>query len=138
MVYFWLAVVILLVIIEILTFNMVTIWFIASALFALGISFFIDEFIWQFGVFVILGTIFLITTRPLLLKKLAHKKVNTNLDRIVGMRGKVTKKIEIDDLGEVKVDGKIWFAYADELIEVEKIVIIEAIEGTKLKVKEVR
>ena len=61
--FFWLAIVILLGVIELVTVNLVTIWFIASALVSLVLSFFEIPFIVQFGVFVILGTVLLITTR---------------------------------------------------------------------------
>ncbi len=136
--YGWLVIVILLTIIEIMTTNLVTVWFVASALLALVSTFFIDNFVVQFAIFVIFGIIFLITTRPFLLN-LMHKNIEkTNIDRIVGMKGRVILSIPKDDVGEVKVDGKIWFAIADEPIALDAIVEILEIIGTKLKVKEVK
>ena len=51
--YFWLFVVILLGTIEVITADLITIWFIASAILALITSIFIDSFVIQFAVFVI-------------------------------------------------------------------------------------
>lgn len=136
--YIWLAVVILLIIVELSTVNLTTIWFVVSALVSLVMSIFGDNFNLEFWVFVIVGLVLLLTTRPLLLKLMHKNRVATNLDRIIGMQGKVIKDITKDSLGEVKVDGKIWFAYSDELIDINENVEILEINGTKLKVKGVK
>lgn len=135
--FFWLAIVILLGVIELVTVNLVTIWFIASALVSLVLSFFEIPFIVQFGVFVILGTILLITTRKMLQSKIDSFKQSTNLDRVIGTEGIVTEKITKHNNGEVKVDGKRWTAVSDKTIQEGKIVKIIKIEGVKLIVEEV-
>lgn len=135
--FFWLAIVILLGVIELVTVNLVTIWFIASALVSLLLSFFNIPFIVQFGVFVILGTILLITTRKALQKQVDSFKQSTNLDRVIGTEGVVTEKITKHNNGEVKVDGKRWTAVSDKTIQEGKIVKIIKIEGVKLIVEEV-
>ena len=135
MFYFWLALIIFLGIVEVATVNSTTIWFVISGLISLFLSFFVDEFIIQFGVFVILGIILLITTRKWLIKVLTPSKVSTNFDRIIGMTGIVTEKIEKNSLGEVKVDGKKWTAVSDKTIEVDSIVKVLEIDGVKLKVR---
>ena len=95
-------------------------------------------FIIQFAVFVILGTILLLTTRKTLQKKVDSFKVKTNLDRVVDKEGIVTEKITKHNSGEVKVDGKRWTAIADKTIQEGKIVKIVEIEGVKLIVEEVK
>ncbi len=137
MFYLWLIVIIVLTIIECMTVNLVTIWYVASALVSLILSLFIDSFLIQFGVFAILGTIFLLTTRKALNRLIKNKNEKTNLDRVIGMKGIVTEEIKKNDNGEVKVDGKRWTAYADKKIKVDSIVQILEINGVKLKVKEV-
>ena len=119
-----------------MTINLTTIWFVISGLFALLLSFFIDIFIVQFFVFVVLGLILLITTRPIFTKTLKQHKELTNLDRIVGMTGIVTESIKKNETGEVKVDGKKWTAYADKSIKKGSIVKILKINGVKIKVEE--
>lgn len=135
--FFWLAIILLLSFVEIITINLVTVWFIASGLVSLGLSFFDVPFVVQFGVFVVLGVILLITTRKTLTEKLNKNKQKTNLDRVVDMEGVVTEKITKYSPGEVKVDGKKWTAVANQTIEEGKIVKIIKIEGVKLIVEEV-
>lgn len=136
MFYLWLAIVILLTIVEFLTVNLTTIWFVISAILSMLLSFVVDNFFLQFSVFVIVGIVLLITTRPILQKWLSKNKEKTNIDRIIGMRGIVTEEILKNSIGEVKVDGKRWSAYADEKIKVNAIVKILEINGVKLKVEE--
>ena len=87
-------------------------------------------------VFVVLGTIFLLTTKKTFDKLLKEKHAKTNLDRIIGMKGIVTEEIDKNKNGAVKVDGKIWTAYSDKKIKVDSIVKILEINSTKIKVEE--
>lgn len=131
----WIGIIIFLAFIEISTINLVSVWFIASAVLSLILSFFIDSFYIQFLVFGVVGIILMITTRPLIMKYLHPKKVKTNLDRVIGMTGIVTEEIKKNVIGEVKVDGKKWSAVADKKIEVGSEVVVLEIDGVKLKVK---
>lgn len=135
--FIWLGVVILLTFVECMTVGLTTIWFVVSALVSLLVSLAIDNFVLQFGIFVVLGTILLITTRPFLLKFLKTKEEKTNFDRIIGMEGIVTEEIAKNKIGEVKVDGKRWSAVSDRKIEKDSIVTILSIDGAKVKVKKV-
>ena len=137
MVWIWLGLVITLTLIEVLTTNLVTIWYIASAIISLVLSLFIDSYLIQFAVFVIIGTVLLFTTRDYLVKLLVKKKEKTNLDRVVGMMGIVTEEITKKNSGEVKVDGKRWTAISDKKIKVDSTVKVLEIDGVKLKVEAV-
>lgn len=136
MFYIWLIIIIVLGIIEAMTVNLVSIWFIISGLFALITSFIFDNFLIQFAIFVVLGVLLLITTRDILEKKLVSKE-KTNLDRIIGMKGVVTEEIDMFQIGEVKVDGKAWSAVSNTKLEVGEVVKILRIEGVKLIVERV-
>ncbi|MBE6154911.1 MAG: NfeD family protein [Firmicutes bacterium] len=131
----WLIVIVLLTILEISTVNLVCVWFIVGALISLVMSFFIETFYIQFAVFVCLGLILMLITRPILIKKLVKKDVKTNLDRVIGMEAVVTEEITRFKIGEVKVDGKKWSATSDKKIEVGTTVIVESIDGVKLVVR---
>lgn len=134
MFYFWLSLIIFLGFIEAITINLVSIWFIVSGLLALVISFVTDNFVIQFGVFVIIGILLMLTTRKSLEKKLVQKE-KTNLDRIIGMKGVVTKKIDELQVGEVKVDGKYWSATSKEALPIGEVVRILKINGVKVEVE---
>lgn len=131
----WLIIVILLIFLEVITINLVSIWFIASGLVSLFLSFFTDSFLIQFAVFVILGLILMLITRPFFIKKMVKTDVKTNLDRVIGMEGIVTEEITKLKTGEVKVDGKRWSAISDQKIEVGTTIIVESIDGVKLVVR---
>lgn len=133
----WLIVIILLTLVEVMTINLTTIWFVISGIVSLILSLFIDSFMVEFAVFTIGGILLLIITRPILKKYLNQTKVSTNLDRIIGMEGIVTEKITKNINGEVKVDGKRWTAYADKKIDKDSIVKVLKIDGVKIKVEKV-
>ena len=131
----WLIVIVLLVFLEVSTINLVCVWFILSGLVSLILSFFIESFYILFAVFVLLGLVLMILTRPILIKKFKRKNVKTNSDRVLGMEGVVTEEINKLKIGEVKVDGKRWSAISDEKIEVGTTIIVESIDGVKLVVR---
>lgn len=137
MTWIWLGIVIVLILLEIATVNLVTIWYIASAIVSLVLSLFVKNFFIQFLVFVLLGTILLIATRNVLLKVVKQKKEKTNLDRVIGMEAIVTEEIKKNKPGEVKVDGKKWTAISNKKIAVDSIVKVCEIDGVKLRVEEV-
>lgn len=137
MFYVWLTIVVLLTIVEAMTVNLTTIWFVVSGLVAIGLSFVTDIFLIQFGVFVCLGMVLLIVTKPFVKKFLDSRDAKTNFDRIIGMNGIVIKEINDVDNGEVKVDGKIWTAYSDDSLKVNDKVKVLEISGSKIKVRKV-
>ena len=134
MFYIWLAIAVVLAIIEMSTVNLVSIWFIISSMLAMIISLFTDNIFIQMAIFVLGGTLLLILTKDAI-KKILPVKTKTNIDRIIGMKGIVTEKITKKTPGEVKVDGKKWTAVADETINTDETVEILEINSTKLKVK---
>lgn len=138
MFYVWLGIIILLTIVELLTINLTTVWFVISGIVALMLSFVTDNFLIEFGVFVVLGIILLVTTRPFFEKFLQVRSERTNIDRVVGMHGIVTQEIKRNQQGEVKVDGKRWTAYSSRKIKVGTMVEIIKIDGVKLEVQEIK
>ena len=134
MFYIWLAIAVVLAIIEMSTINLVSIWYIISSIVTMIISIFTDNVVIQVAIFVLGGTLLLLLTKDTI-KKILPVNTKTNIDRIIGMEGIVTKEITKKLPGEVKVDGKHWTAVADESIAEDTIVKILEINSTKLKVK---
>ena len=137
MMIYWLVIILILVIVEVVTINLTTIWYIVSGIIALISSIFTDSILIQFSIFVLIGTLLLVTTRKTLLIFFKNKNEETNLDRVVNMTGIVTEKIENSKYGEVKVDGKKWTAYSEKELEEGTLIKVLKIEGVKLKVKKV-
>lgn len=134
MFYTWLAIVVLLAILEMVTVSLVSVWFVLSGIIAMIASLFIKNITIQIAIFVILGIIFMVLTKKFVKKAIPNKE-KTNIDRIIGMKGIVTEKISKNHPGEVKVDGKIWTAIANSTIPVDSTVEILEINSTKLTVK---
>lgn len=132
----WLLIVIGLSAIELFTVNLVTIWFVASGIISLILAILNVSFYIQFAVFVLVGTLLLLTTRKALEKMINKTKQKTNLDRVVDMIGIVTEEITPNKSGEVKVDGKRWTAISNSEIAKGCNVRILKIEGVKLIVEE--
>ena len=131
----WIAAIVIFSIIELNTFNMVTIWFVTGSVAALISSLFGIDLIYQLWIFTIVTIISLIVTKPIVKKKIAVKKTSTNADRIIGMKGIVTESITNDKFaGKVKVNGQEWSAISVDGTEIKegKTVTVENIEGVKL------
>jgi len=58
----------------------------------------------------------------------------TNSDSIIGKQATVVSNIEIDDPGQVKIDGEIWRAESDKNIAKGKKVTIKSISGVTVRV----
>jgi membrane protein implicated in regulation of membrane protease activity len=134
--YSWLILFVVLIILELCTVNLTTIWFAFGALIAYVVSLFTNNITIQTTVFLAVSVITLILTRPIVKKYLLTKPSRTNADMLIGKIGIVTKEITKTDIGEVKIDGKYWSAKANKKIKEGSKVEILAIEGVKLIVLE--
>lgn len=135
----WIAVTIICIVIETLTFSLTTIWFGISAFVMVFLAFTPLPFVAQLLIFVVLALILLIFTRPVLKKKLSNKKIATNYERIIGQIGVVTKKITATEKGAIKINGMEWTAAVKEDICLEEgsKCTIEEIEGVTAYVKQI-
>ena len=134
----WLIVMILMLLIEAISFNLVTIWFAIGAIAAMITSLFTNNVDIQTAVFLVISIIMIATLRPFVNKVLKPKIIKTNLDNVIGKVGIVTEDINDTTWGEVKVEGKRWTAISNNYIKIGSKVEILSIEGVKLKVKEVK
>lgn len=135
MILIWFAVIILAGVIEALTMDLSSIWFSAGAFFALLLSIF-TEIIWlQVLVFIIFSVALLLGLRPIFRKYIKKNEIKTNADALVGKTAVCIKPILDGERGEVKIEGKIWTAIANEDINTNEKVVVLAIKGVKLVVR---
>lgn len=132
---YWFVTFIILLIIEIVTINLVSIWFAIGAIASMITSFFTNSIFIQLIVFIIVSLISLLITKPIIKKIKSKEIIPTNLDRVIGKSAIVTKEIKKDKYGEVKVLGSIWTACSDADIDLGEKVKVLSIEGVKLIVK---
>jgi membrane protein implicated in regulation of membrane protease activity len=110
----WVALTIILSIIEVFTLGLTTVWFAIAALVMVFMSFLPIPLIYQIMIFLTISAVLLIFTRPVALKKLKTGRVKTNVDSLAGKQVLVTKKIEEFEKGEVKLNGQIWSARSED------------------------
>lgn len=135
---FWLVLFVVLALFELVTVNLVSIWFSLGALITTFVSLATDNLMIHLAVFTISSILLLLLTKPFVKKMKKREEVPTNLDMVVGKTGVVTEKIEKDGIGEVKVLGKKWSAYSDKEVEENSKVKVLSINGVKLKVEKIK
>ena len=137
----WLAILIVLVVIEIITLGLTTIWFAGGALAAFIASLLGAGIPLQIALFVVVSLLLLGGTRPYAVKHFNKERIKTNAESLIGSSGIVLEDIDnLKAAGTVQVNGLEWSARAadDSLIEKGKEVLIEKISGVKLIVKEIK
>lgn len=135
MLIFWVVLLILLIVVEGITAQMVTIWFAAGAVGAIVAERLGAQMWLQWVVFVAVSVITLILTRPIAKKLTKTNAQPTNADRCIGKIARVTETINnIESKGQVSVDGAIWTARSSDgsVIEKDEQVTVEKIDGVKL------
>ena len=136
---FWLAALGVLLLIEILTLGLTTIWFAAGALAAFLLAL-LNLPLWvQITGFIVLSVVMLVFTRPVLTKYLNTKTTKTNAEGLVGRTARVL--IPINNLkseGQVIINGMEWMARStreEETFQKDEIVRVSGISGVKLIVE---
>jgi membrane protein implicated in regulation of membrane protease activity len=128
---FWLAVMLLLLVIEACTLGLLTIWFAIGALVSAILSVFIPTVWIQWLVFTLVSAVFLAFIRPLLIDKVNLKKTKTNVEALAGKTARVVKEIDnFAGSGTVILNGMEWSALSAD----DKVIK----EGTNVSVKQVR
>ncbi len=138
MAYIWLALVVVFGVLEAITAQLVSIWFVIGCVAALCTYFLGASVLVQTAVFVAVSALVLLLTRPFVRKITMKKFQPTNADSFIGLDAVVTKTIDnIRAVGTVKVKGVEWTARSEspEIIEEGEIVTVKSIEGVKLIVE---
>ena len=105
----WLAAMIILIIIEIVTVGLATIWFAIGALAAIIVSMLGGGILLQLTVFLLISFGMLILTRPLAIRYINNSRTRTNYEGIIGKVVRVTQDVDnIADKGCAVVNGQEW------------------------------
>lgn len=136
----WLALFILLLIIEIATMGLTTIWFAGGALAAFIVGLLGCGLAVQIGLFLVISVLLFVFTRPIAVKYFNLDRQKTNADRLTGQEALVTEAIDtLQAQGTVVVNGQEWSAKTNETdgkIAKGSVVVIDEIQGVKLVVRE--
>lgn len=132
---YWIAAIVILLIIEVATTQLVTIWFAVGAVGGLIACIAHLKPLWQCVIFVAVSAIALVATRPFVKKFMKKEFSPTNADRCIGETAIVVEDIDNShEKGAVKINGIVWTARSmnGETIEKDTKVKIEKIDGVKL------
>lgn len=135
----WIVLLVLFLILEAATVQLVSAWFALGALCALLANLCGVGVIWQIVLFLIVSAICLIATRPLVKKMTATKIQKTNADRCIGAEAVVLEEINnLKSTGLVKAMGNTWTARAEDgsVIPKDAVVIVRKMDGVKLIVSQ--
>lgn len=132
----WIIFAVLFAVVECLTVQLVSVWFCISSVLCAVLYYFTKSVSLSVTVFAVLSAVLVIATRPLVKRVINKEHQPTNADRVIGKKAVVTTKIEPDlNLGQVKVDGQVWSAKSDVVIDEGETVEVLKIEGVKVVVK---
>lgn len=136
---YWLILFVILLIIEIITLGLTTIWFAGGALAALAAGIFGFGTMIQVIVFLAVSIILLVMTRPIAVKYFNQERQKTNAERLIGQCALVLEDIDtLEGKGRVEISGQEWAAKTDEpdgKIPKNTVVVVNGIQGVTLIVR---
>ena len=137
---YWLALFVVLLVIEIITMGLTTIWFAAGALIAFVAGILGFGVTVQVVVFIVVSAVLLIMTRPLAVKYFNQERQKTNAESLIGQQALVIEDIDtLEAKGRVVIRGMEWAAKTDEpdgKIAKNTVVVVNGIQGVKLIVRD--
>lgn len=138
--YVWLGIVVVSLIIEFLTLELVSIWISAGALSGLILALLGVGLEWQIVVAVILTLVCILGLRRFCVKYLLKGKEKTNMDIYIGKKEKLKVGLDGEGGGSIVLNGVSWGVKSEngELIKEGSLVEIVRLEGNKLVVRRVR
>ena len=132
----WLAVAIVLLVVEIITLGLTTIWFAGGALVACVAAALQADFLVQVILFLVVSVMLLFFTRPVAVRYMNKNRTKTNAESLMGKEAVVLQEINnLKASGQVQLNGIEWTARAEnmeDVIEKGAIVYVKKIEGVKL------
>jgi membrane protein implicated in regulation of membrane protease activity len=137
---FWLAVLVIMIIIEIVTLGITTIWFAGGALVAFVLAMLNLPLLVQVAAFLLTSLLLLIFTRPIAVRYFNKDRARTNVESMIGRQAIVVSEVDnLQGIGRVTVGGQEWTARTVEdgiTLQVGTVVVIRDVKGVKLIVEE--
>ncbi len=135
----WLVLLIILLIIEIITVGLTSIWAAGGALAALILNLLGISLLWQVVVFFIVTFVLLYFTRPFAIRFINTRREKTNYEGIIGKTIRIAETVDnISQTGMAVVNGQEWTVRAEkenEILEPGTLAKVVNIAGVKLIVR---
>ena len=90
----WMAAIVVLIVVELLTMGLTTIWFVGGAFLAFLVALFNGPIWLQIVVFIVTSVVLLIFTRPIAIKYFNKDRKKTNVESLIGRDGKIVRRFE--------------------------------------------
>lgn len=135
----WIVILVVLVLVELLTMGLTTIWFAGGSLVACILAL-VGTPLWaQIIAALVVSIILLLTTRPIAVKYFNKDRVRTNAESLIGHIAIVMSEIDnLQNIGLVNVGGQEWSAKSsDDEVKIPAGTVVEilSISGVKLIVR---
>ena len=128
----WLIFAAIMIVVEIVTLGLSTIWFAGGALLSAIAAGFDAEAWLQVLIFMVGSIIMVLMLRPLAKKRLNVHIVPTNAESLIGTKVKVTKLTDKDGIAVTKINDVEWRLVYEGAVNVGDELVVKGIEGTKL------
>lgn len=136
---YWLIIFVVLLVIEIFTMGLTTIWFAGGALVAFLAGLLGFGTVAQIIAFAVVSIALIVLTRPIAVKYFNKERQKTNVESLIGQQALVIEDIDtLQSQGHVEINGQEWSAKTDEPdghIAKNTVVVVEGIQGVKLIVR---
>ena len=134
---FWALTTLAFIIAEIITIQLVSIWFAAGAFVTMIVAYFYSPgFVGELVIFIVTSALLLLITYPLLKNWRHVKHVSTNSELEIGKTASVIEEVDqLKGTGRVRLNGVDWSAVSadgDDIIPVGAIVTVVRVQGAKL------
>jgi membrane protein implicated in regulation of membrane protease activity len=136
-VWVWLFIFVVALLIELVTSDLVSIWFSLGAIPPFILALINVNWILQVVVFLVATFVLIVFTRPYVYKYFKTNEIKTNVDAMSGLIGIVTLEITPLQYGRVKIKSEDWSATSKQSISVGTKVRVLDVEGNKVIVETV-
>lgn len=138
----WLAVVVVSLVVEFSTMELVSIWFVLGGLVAMILSAFHVMVEIQIAVFIVISVALLLSLRKIVLKYFSKNSEKTNFEAIIGQTYEIIDPIKKNQNGSIKINDVVWTAVSENPdVEIKSgiEVLAVALRGNKVivRVKEI-
>ena len=135
----WIGLFIILLIIEVFTVGLTTIWFAIGGLAAAGANTLGANLTIQIIVFLAVSIVLMIFTRPWAAKHLNKNRLKTNYESKIGEVIKITERVDnLRQTGRSIVDGQEWTVRSQDnnvILEKDELAKVISVSGVKLIVE---
>lgn len=131
----WILIIVLLIALEFISITIIPIWFAIGGLISLFLSLFINSFIIQFIIFLIFGFVLKAKYRDKVKDSWTNTIYMKTAKRVIGKSAVVVERIEKNNVGKIKVNGRILPATSKQAFNIDSKVRIVDVSNDSLIVE---